>query len=297
MNHVRFFIAEAWEYLVRGRATSLASMVALAAVLFLFGLVLLVTHNVRALTNEIQSRKGLTVFFTEGTTEGRVRELAGVFEGFGEVAGAEFVDREQALIELEKDLGGFPIGNTLGDNPLPHSLIIQLTAEAAGRAGSLRQLAHELLAYDDVEDVVYGDEWVDTLDRNLRMVRMATLSVGSFAALAVGVVLLTTLRLLFVGRRDTLRILKVVGASDEFLRTPFLFLGGIQCLIAACAALVLLHAARLFFDTFFPGVRQLPGAWQVGFLAISTALGVIASYLAIEPSLRRLEKVDDEVVR
>lgn len=297
MNHLRFFIAEAWEYLVRGRATSIASMVALAAVLFLFGLVLLVTHNVRALTGEIQSRKGLTVFFTEGTSESRVRELAAVFEGFGEVAGAEFIDREQALAELEQDLGGFPIGNTLGDNPLPHSLIIQLTPEAAGRAGSLRKLAHELLAYDDVEDVVYGDEWVETLDRNLRMVRMATVSVGSFAALAVGVVLLTTLRLLFVGRRDTLRILKVVGASDEFLRTPFLFLGGIQCLIAACVALVLLNAARLFFEAFFPGVRQLPGGWQIGFLFLSTALGVVASYLAIEPSLRRLEKVDDEVVR
>ena len=100
-----------------------------------------------------------------------------------------------------------------------------------------------------------------------------------------------------VGRRDTLRILKVVGASDEFLRTPFLFLGGIQCVIAAVVALALLQAARLFFDAFFPGVRQLPGTWQVGFLFISTVLGVIASYLAIEPSLRRLEKVDDEVVR
>ncbi|MCA9726867.1 MAG: permease-like cell division protein FtsX [Candidatus Eisenbacteria bacterium] len=297
MNHLRFFLSEAWEYLVRGRATSLAALVALVAVLFLFGLVLLVTHNVRALTEEIQTRKGLTVFFTEGTSEARARELASVFEGFGEVAGAEFVDREQALADLEKDLGDFPIGTTLGDNPLPHSLILQLSPEAAGRSGALRELAHELLAYDDVEDVVYGDEWVDALDRNLHLVRVATMSVGSFAALAVGVVLLTTLRLLFVGRRDTLRILKVVGASDEFLRTPFLFLGGLQCLMAAVVALLLLHATRFFFDAFFPGVQQLPGGWQLGFLLICTGLGALASYVAIEPSLRRLEKLDDEVVR
>jgi cell division transport system permease protein len=297
MNYLRFFFAEAWEYLVRGRATSLASLVALAAVLFLFALVLLVTHNVQSLTGEIESRKGLTVFFGEGVTEERARELARTFEGFGEVAGVEFVDRELALEQLERDLGGFPIGSTLGDNPLPHSLIVRLTAEAAARSGALRGLAREIGAYDDVGDVVYGDEWVDALDRNLRIVRMATVSVGSFAALAVGVVLLTTLRLLFVGRRDTLRILKVVGATDDFLRTPFLFLGGIQCLIAAAVALALLQGARFFFDAFFPGVRPLPGAWQLGFLGACTAIGALASFLAIEPSLRRLEKVDDEVVR
>lgn len=297
MNQLRFFFGEAWEYLMRGKATSLAAGVALSSVLFLFALVLLVSHNVRQIAGEIQLRKGLTVFFADGVTEARANEMAGIFEGFGEVSGVEFVHREQALKQLENDLGGFPVASTLGENPLPHSLIIALTPESAARAGSLQGLAHEIQAYDDVEEVIYGDEWIETLDANLRLVRLAILVVGGLAALAVAVVLLTTLRLLFVGRKETLRILKVVGATDQFLRTPFLFLGAMQCLFAALFALLLLQGAKFFFDAFLPGVRALPIAWQVLFASAAAVLGVFASYLAIEPSLRRLERVDDEVVR
>ena len=297
MRQLQFFLGEAWEYFVRGRGTTLASVVALSSVFFLFALVLLITHNVQLLAHQFESRKGLTVFFDEGVAEDRARELAETFAGFGEVGKLHFVDREQALLDLETDLGGFPIGNTLGENPLPHSVVLELNDEVVGRRGVLQDLAAEIQSYEDVEEVVFGGKWVETLDRNLRLVRMANISVGGLATFAVVVVLLTTLRLLFVGRRETLRILKVVGATDHFIRLPFLFLGGLQCLVAATLALALVAAAQWFLEALLPGVRILPLGWQVAFLVIAGALGFAASWVAIEPSLRRLEKGREEVLR
>lgn len=296
MKQLRFFLGEAWEYLIRGRATTLASVIALSSVFFLFALVLLIGHNVRELARQLESRKGLTVFFAEGIPEARARELAEVFAGFGEVTRAEFVDREQALEKLEEDLGGFPIANTLGENPLPHSVILQLSPEATSQPGGVQALAEEIRSYEDVEDVVFGAEWVEALDRDLRLVHLANVSVGGLAAVAVGVVLVTTLKLLFVGRKETLRILKVVGATDQFIRLPFLFLGGLQCLLAAGLALFLLSAARWFLENLLPGVEFLPFSWQFLFLVGSIVLGTLASYLAIEPSLRQLERGREEVL-
>lgn len=297
MRQLRFFLGEAWEYFVRGRGTTLASVVALSSVFFLFALVLLITHNVQLLAYQFESRKGLTVFFDEGVSEERAQQLADIFGGFGEVGTVHFVDREQALLDLESDLGGFPIGNTLGENPLPHSVVLELTEDVVGRRGVLQDLAAEIQAYEDVEEVIFGGKWVETLDRNLRLVRMANVSVGGLASFAVVVVLLTTLRLLFVGRRETLRILKVVGATENFIRLPFLFLGGLQCMIAAALALALVAGAQWFLEALLPGVRVLPVGWQVAFLFAAGGLGFAASYAAIEPSLRRLEKGRDEVLR
>lgn len=297
MRELRFFLGEAWDYLVRGRGTSLASVIALSSVFFLFALVLLITFNVRVLANQFEARKGLTVFFEEGVSEDRARQLGDIFAGFGEVGEVVFVDRERALRELEADLGGFPVGTTLGENPLPHSLVLHLSDESTGRRGVLQDLALEIQSYEDVEEVIFGGKWVETLDRNLRLVRIANVSVGTLASVAVIVVLLTTLRLLFVGRKETLRILKVVGATDQFIRLPFLFLGAMQCSLAAVLALVLILGAQWFLDAILPGMRLLPLGWQVTFLLGAAALGFGASWVAIEPSLRKLEKRREEVLR
>ncbi len=297
MSELRFFIAEAWEYLVRGRSATFASVIALTAVLFLLALVLLVTHNVDLLAERLQSRKGLTVFLADGVGEARAGELRDQFSRYGEVASARVVDREEALSEIEHDLGGFPIASTLDENPLPYSLVLTLTPDAAARAGALQKLAGEIRETEDVDDVVFGDEWVDALDRNLKTLFFANLSVGILAALAVFVVLVNTLRLVFLGRRETIRILKVVGATDRFIRSPFLLLGGMQSLLAALLALAILGGVRVVFDAFLPGVQFVPAGWQALFLIGAFLFGLLASLVTIEPSLRGLETRREDVVR
>jgi cell division transport system permease protein len=297
MTQLRFFIAEAWEYLVRGRGTTLASVIALSAVLFLLALVLLATHNVQLLAERLQQRKGLTVFLAEGVGLDRAQELRDLFAGFGEVAEIRLVDRDQALAEVEADLGGFPVASIVGENPLPYSMVVGLTPSAAAERGRLQKLAADIRAFEDVQDVVFGDEWVETLDRSLRTLYTANLAVGGLAAAAVFVVLLTTLRLVFLSRRETVRILKVVGATDRFIRSPFLLLGGMQCALAAGLALVILGAVRVLFETFLPGVRPLPFWWQVLFLSGACLLGMLASLVSIEPALRGLETRREDVVR
>jgi cell division transport system permease protein len=297
MTQLRFFIAEAWEYLVRGRGTTLASVIALSAVLFLLALVLLATHNVQLLAQRLQQRKGLTVFLSDGVGPERARELRDLFAGFGEVSEVRLVDREEALSEIETDLGGFPVASIVGENPLPYSLVVSLTPSAAAERGRLQKLAGDIRAFEDVQDVVFGDQWVETLDRSLRTLYTANLAVGGLAAAAVFVVLLTTLRLVFLSRRETVRILKVVGATDRFIRSPFVLLGGIQCALAGGLALVILGAVRVLFETFLPGVRPLPIGWQALFLSGACVLGMIASLVSIEPALRGLETRREDVVR
>jgi cell division transport system permease protein len=297
MAQLRFFLGEAWEYFHRGRGATFSAVLALTAVLFLLALVLMAMHNVQNLAGRLQSRKALWVFLVDGASEERARGLQEVIGRFGEVAEVKPVDREEELAEIERDLGGFPVVSALGENPLPRSLVVNLTPAAAARPGALQSLAAEIRGYADVEDVIYGEEWVDILDKNIRTLSRATVAVGGLAAVSVFVVLLTTLRLVFLGRRETVRILKMVGATDRFIRMPFLILGGLQSVFSAGLALVVLAVARAVFDAFLPGARFLPVSWQALFLLGSFVFGVLASMVSVEPALRSLETQREEVVR
>jgi cell division transport system permease protein len=297
VSRLRFFAGEAWEYFLRGRGASFSSVLALTAVLFLLGLVLLVTHNVRALAGRLEARKGLTVFLAEGIGAEQAEAIRRAVGGYGEVASARMVDRDAALAEIEEDLGGMSVAPIFGENPLPFTFVVTLTPAAAARSGALQALAADIRALDWVEDVVYGDEFIEALDRNLHTLYTANLAVGILAALCVFVVLLTTLRLVFLSRRETVRILKMVGATDAFIRTPFLFLGALQAAFAAALALATLAAARAVFEAFLPGVRFLPAGWIFLFLLGAVLFGGMASIVSVEPALRRLETERADVVR
>jgi cell division transport system permease protein len=297
VDQMRFFVGEAWEYFHRGRGATFSAVLALTAVFFLLALVLLVMHNVQGFASRLQSRKALSVFLAEGVGEERARALQEAIGRFGEVASVKLVDREEALAEIERDLGGFSVVSALGENPLPQSLVVNLTSAASARPGALQALASEIRGYEDVEDVIYGEEWVEMLDKNIRTLSRATFAVGGLAALSVFVVLLTTLRLVFLGRRETVRILKMVGATDRFIRMPFLILGGLQSGVSAGLAIVVLAAVRAIFDAFLPGARFLPVSWQALFLLGAFVFGVVASMVSVEPALRSLETQREEVVR
>jgi len=297
VKQLEFFLAEAWEYFRRGKGATVATLIALTAVLFLFALVLVATHNVERVADRLHTREGISVFLSPGLSATRVEALATQLRGFGEVAEVRVVDPDVALAELEAELGGFSLEETFGENPLPHTLEARLRPEVAAGPGRISGLAGEIRALEDVDDVVYGAEWMERLERNLGYLRLGSLVVGALAALASGVVLFTTLNLVFVGRRETLRILDVVGATHEFIRSPFLLLGGLQCLFAAALALLGVLLARGVLATWLPDLAFLSLGGSALFLVGSFFFGLGASYLAIEPALRSLESGPDELLR
>jgi len=295
MSRFRFFLSEAWEIMWRDRAGTMASLTTLTAVLFLLAVVLLAGHNIRGQAQSLESRKGLEVFLTDEVPPERIAELEKAFRSFGEVGDVRYRSRGDALREIEQDLGGIDVVGAMGENPLSPSFQISLTPQAAGRAGVLQQLAKEIGSYDGVDEVVYGGSWIETLERGLKNLYLATAGAGILAAVAVLLVLWNTVKLAFLRRREAVRILKIVGATSGFIRTPYLLLGGIQTAFAALLALGLAALLRLALVQMMPGVRFLPLMWGALFLGGAVLLGIMSSVASVEPALRNLERRDEAV--
>ncbi|MBD3335917.1 MAG: peptidoglycan DD-metalloendopeptidase family protein [Candidatus Eisenbacteria bacterium] len=283
-----FFLSEANATMRRHPAATLASLVSMTAVLFVLGLLLVVTYNVRVLTQALESRKGIVVFLEVDRPENRRQELAGIFGGFGEVKSVRWIPREEALQDVEDELGGLDVDGILGDNPLPDAFIIQCRPHARD-AATLSSLATEIAAYEGVEDVLYGEDWVESLDNSLATLRRITLLVGLLCAVAVVLVLGATLRLTLVHRQATLATMRIVGATFGYIRGPFLAAGLIKVLLSTALALLLLHVVVRLSHRFLPGTVFLPAGWIVLLILGAAILGVAGSFLALEPVLRNLE--------
>jgi septal ring factor EnvC (AmiA/AmiB activator)/cell division protein FtsX len=273
----------------RHPAATVAAVVAMTCVFFILGIFLDISYNVGRLVDRLEARKGLVVFLDPEMSESRREELKGIFEGFEEVASIRFVSREEALRELERDLGGTDVEGILGENPLPDALEITCWPEARD-AATLASLATEMQAYDGVEDVLYGKRWVEVLDRGLRTLRRLTLLVGLLAAAAVSLVLAATLRLGLLHRRQALGIMTVIGATRGFIRGPFLLAGVLQVLLAMALALFLLWISVAAGNALLPGILYLPAGWIVLLILAGGLVGLGASYVSLEPVLRGLER-------
>ncbi len=289
MKTFLFFLQEARSSLRRNLSASFAAVTAIAAVLFLLCLLMLVSHNILVLADRLGERKGLSVFLDTGITAERVAELEHHFSSFSEVRLLQRVSRADALREIEEDLGLEDLAATIGENPLPDAFLI-VPAKDASDAATLSRLAREIAAYEGIEDVLYGERWVEALDRGLTMVQRANALTGLLAVLAIVLVLGNTLRLIVLMREETLGIMKMIGATDAFIRSPFVIAGVLLCLVGSVLALLLLYGAYLASGYLFPGLRFLPAASVLLFVLGVSVVGVAGSLLTVEVSIRQLER-------
>lgn len=289
MKALIFFTREGWSSLRRNPAASVAAVTAIGAVLFVLLILLLLSHNTLLLAERLRERKGLSVFIDPDLPRERVAELQQHVSGFSEVASVRLVSREEALRGIEEDLGTANLEATLGENPLPDVLLVTPVAQASG-AAALNELAREIGAYEGVTDVIYGERWVEALDHGLSMARRADALTGGLATLAIVLVLGNTLRLLVLMREEQLAIMKVIGATDAFVRAPFVLAGVMLCVIGGLTALGFLGAAFTVTQRVMPGMRFLPPSTALFFLGGVAVVGLAGSIVTVEASIRHVER-------
>jgi cell division transport system permease protein len=293
--HVTLRLARrAFVNLWRAPLPSLVSVLTIGLSLFLgasFGLALL---SARALLSSWGAQAAVTVYLDRSTTDDQARALAQDVQARAGDASVVYVDRATALSRLRVDLGDMAGAlDGLSQNPLPPS--IEISPRTSLQPPELRMLAAQLAQLPGVRDVDYGREWLDKLEALANASR--SFGFGAMAAV-VGAALLVvanTIRLAVYARRDEIEIMKLVGATDGYVRAPFLLEGVLQGLIGAALALAavlsmqrwLLPRAQAAFafaaGVVPPRIAPMQGAL---FLGAGALVGLFGSWLAVARFLR-----------
>lgn len=262
------------------------SIVAVSLSLFVFGLFGLAAYNIRAALQDIEERVEVVAYLRDDASEAQVRRAEQEIRAMPEVLAVRYVSKGEALAIAAQELAEFrDVITGLETNPLPASFEIRLqpgyrTPEATER------LAQHVLAYPFVEDAEFGREWVSKIVSLQRIAGGTTFAIGgAFAAVAV-IIIGTAVRIAVFARREEIEIMRLVGATDGFIRRPFLVEGLLAGLIGGFAAIGLTYLTFRVVNVTLIEIAWIPAFWLAVTVAVGAIYGLAASGLAVRLHLR-----------
>jgi cell division transport system permease protein len=260
-------------------------VVTIAFSIFAFGLFALVAVNIRQALRGVEERVEVRAFVSEGTPAEAVAAAMADISAFPEVAKVDFVTQEGALERARKDMGEF--SDVFEEAMLPASLDIHLRP-GLREPSNVRGVAERVKSYQFVDDVRYGEEWVEKLYRLRGIAQAAGMSLGiAFAAVAI-IIIGATIRVSVLARAREIAIMRLVGATDGFVRAPFLIDGFVKGILGGLLALFLTWAAYRTIDTrFMKLVFFDPRLIVIGIL-VGALIGVLGSATSVWSHLRRI---------
>ena len=268
----------------RAPLLSALSVTTIAFSLFALGLFGLVAVNIRSALMKVEERVEIRAFAMDDASIESVVIAAGEISRYPEVANAEVVTPEAALAKARRELGEFE--DVFESAILPASIDIRLRPGHRDPA-TVRQVAKRVREYDFIEDVRFGEEWVIRLHQ-LRNIAGATGIVLGLAFAVVAVIIIgATIRMTVLARSKEIAIMRLVGATDGFIRRPFLVQGFLKGVVGGALALLLTWGATrliesyLSFDTIFFDTPMAAGG-----VAFGALIGLAGTALSVRRHLR-----------
>jgi cell division transport system permease protein len=269
----------------RAPVLSVLSITTIAFSLFAFGLFSLVALNIRKTLSDVESRVEIRAFLADGTPVEVVSAAMGDIGAFPEVSRVEYVSPDSALARARAELGEFK--DVFESAFLPASIDVRLR-EGHRDPASVRAIADRMKSLEFIDDVRFGEDWVDKLYRIRNVATAAGVILGlAFAAVAV-IIIGATIRMAVMARAREISIMRLVGATDGFIRRPFLIEGFVKGILGGSLALALTWFAsvvisRNFIQTEFFS-RGLAGLGLLG----GALIGLVGSSLSVGRHLRKI---------
>jgi cell division transport system permease protein len=267
----------------------ISTVFGIAMVLLMVGLLGLILVHANNLSKYVKENIVVNIFVDESAREADVVQLQHQMENNPMVKQTQYVSKELAARNLQKDLGEDFV-KFLGYNPLSQSVDVYLKAEYANNK-DITKFKAELLKNPIVKEVKYQQSLVDKMNENLASITLVILAFAAiFVVVSVGLIN-NTIRLAIYSQRFLIKSMQLVGATKSFIRKPFLLYGIWHGLLGALIAIVILMGTLFLANKTIPELVVLQSYTEFGLVfLVVIGLGIFISgfstYLAVSKFLR-----------
>jgi cell division transport system permease protein len=278
----------------RLRASYITSIISIMLVLFMLGLLGLIILHGKKLSEYVRENISVSVMLKDSAEDELVLNYMKRLEKTSYVKHAEFITREQAAKELSNELGEDFV-QFLGYNPLPASIDLQLRSGYAN-TDSIARIEKQLLSSNLVKEVVYQKSLIDQVNSNINKITLVILSF-SMILLVISIILINnTIKLSIYARRFLIRSMQLVGATETFIRLPFIRISIVHGIIASVAAILLLTGTLYLARQRMPEIAALQDVKEfsiffAGILVLGILLSAFSTLFAVNKFLRM--KIDN----
>ena len=273
----------------RAPALTILSVMAIGLSVFSIGLFALTAHNIDVALSEVERRVEVVAYLRDDASEELIEIARHEIESFPEVMSARYISKVEALYEASRELTEFSdVYSDLEVNPLPASLEISLLPDHR-TPSDVEAVADRVTSYHFVEEARYGREWVDRIYSLRRVAGGAAVILGLAFALGAAILIGIAVRMSVLARTREIAIMRTVGATDSYVRRPFLLEGLVTGIGGGLLALALTWGMYRAVERMLLSLAWLPGLWTAAGLAAAGILGMLAAGRAVRRELRRLD--------
>ncbi len=294
----RKFFKEGVKNIFRNRVMSFASIAAIMSALFILGVVLILALNLEHIAGGIESKVEITIFLDKSLGIAQTRAVINQVENFDGVYEVVYISKEEGLAEWKQDLGekGSLLEGYEGrSNPLPDKLILKIE-----KPEYVEGIITKVRAIPEVDKVNYSREVVDTISKIVRTARIVGLVIVILLIAVAMIIINNTIKITVYSRRREINIMKYIGATDSYIRWPYIIEGFTLGVFAAILAGALVFGGYKFIlnkggllsgdNSFLSVFKLLPMEmmlYDIGliFLLVGCGVGVLASILSTKKHL------------
>ena len=282
-----YFLKEALTSLARNQLLSIATVSTMTICILFLGVAVLMTVNAGSFMNRLESDIEIVAYLDSSISGTQITNIQDKIAAIGGVKAVVFVSKTDALASMQKKFAekDYNLEKTLGKNPLPDSFAVK-----AENPQEVAQVAQSVKAIPGINKVNYGQGIVERLFQVTKWVRI--ISIGFVVILAIGAVFLiaTAIRLAIFARRKEIYLMKLIGATDWFIRWPF-FIEGI--LLGMAGAFISISLLAVGYGSLVSNLQTtlffIPLVYQenilinlyVSLLATGALLGVLGTYISL----------------
>jgi cell division transport system permease protein len=289
--------SESFGRLVRQPFASLMIVLVIAVTLAIPAALNLAIKNFAAISSSWDEALDFSVFLNTEVSVSEAENIASLIAQRADVADVSLIKADDALEEFKQQSGFGDALDQLSENPLPHALVVR--PSPANTAESMILLREELASLPEIDLVQVDTEWVQRFHAILEIVQRTVLIGAGLLGLAIIVIIGNTIRLEIQNRRDEIEVTKLIGASNAFVRRPFLWSGFWYGLFGSLLSLALVWYGLFLLQ---PTVERLAGLYQSGIavlalgardslaiIGIGVGLGLLGSWFAAARHMRAIE--------
>ena len=297
LNVLRYFLQEAFSNLWTNRLNNFVSISIITFSLFTFGLFLLTAGNLNKLIGRWTENVQVNVFLQKGTPREEVRRLESIIKSTACVSRYAYIGEEEALRRFHTYYPSMSeLTAEVETNPFPPSYEITIRREFQNNR-AVQDLVGQMRSDPHVEDVEYDQDWIDRVQFIIRFVRIVGLFFGGVLMFTAMFSISNVIKLMVQSRKDEIEIMRLVGATNTFIKGPFLTEGILQGLLGGIlATLVLFSVYQAILAKLLTLNAPFFSANQLQFLTTRMTMaliggGMLVGFLGSFLSLRKLVKI------
>ena len=284
-----YFIKQALSNIINNRVVHAIGLGTMVVSLLIFGTFLLLFVNLNAWIQGWGHSMAMSVYLKDDINEARRAMIVSFINSLPEAEIKRFISKEVALRDLRNTLGSQAgVLEGLSDNPLPASFEL-IFKDIEGTRVNLKGIKQTLENMDDVQEVQYSEEWVHRFEGLMNIIRLVGFVIGGLLCMGILFIVTNTIKLTIYSRREEIEILKMVGATDWFVKTPYLLEGIIQGILSGVFALFILYLGYFILSTKKIQLLGLAGLeftfipyeYALSIVLVSVLLGLLGCFIAV----------------